>query len=259
MRDFAKFLDLLKDLFPSMETEADLRLQLEALATLPEKPTPERVRKLQLEWAYILGKMSSDALSEQDKVLCLMSKVSRAQWTLLRAAKEDRERTTSVPELFKLLIEKARDQVAEDHMNRHRKIMEQATRTKTVNLIDDEECGEVYAIQGRGNGKGKGKGGPGRGEAPEKDPKFTASIVCRYCHKSGHYVDTCYRKQREDKKAEKAQSGAAKPAASSGPPVAPVRPVPPLPPPPSGDDDGRRKRQRLELIEKLHAIERDRE
>ena len=59
-----------------METDADLRLQLEGLAALPEKPTPEGVRKLQLQWTYILGKMSSEALSEQDKVLCLMSKVS---------------------------------------------------------------------------------------------------------------------------------------------------------------------------------------
>ena len=77
MQSFAYFLNLLKDLFRSMETETDLRLQLEGLATLPEKPTPERVRKLPLEWNYILGKMSSEALSEQDTVLCLMSKVSR--------------------------------------------------------------------------------------------------------------------------------------------------------------------------------------
>ena len=98
-------------------------------------------------------------------------------------------------ELFKLLAEKDREQVAEDHMNRHRKIMEQATLTKTVNMIQDEECGEVYAIKGGGRGKGdaKGKGMRGRGknEGPDKDPRFSATVVCKYCHRTGHYVDTC--------------------------------------------------------------------
>ena len=241
------------------------------MAPLPEKPTPERVRKLQVDWAYILGKMSRDCLSEQDKLLCLMSKISRVQWSQLRTAKEDRARTTNVNELFKLLAEKARDQVAEDHMNRHRKIMEQATRTKTVNMIEEEEFEEVYAVQGkdkekgRGRGRGGGKGGRGRGngEDAEKDPRFSATVICKYCHRSGHYVDTCYRKQREEKKVEnalkKGNPGAVKTnvtATPPGSPVPPVRPVAPLPPP-YADDEGRRKRQRLELIEQLHAIERE--
>lgn len=245
VRDFTGFLDLLKELFQSMETDADLRLQLEALPPLPEKATLERVRKLQLVWAYILGKMSSEAPSEQGKVLCLMSKVSRTQWAQLRATREDKEHTTSVPELFKLLAEKAGDQVAEDHMNRHRKIMEQATRTKTVNMIKYEGFDEVNAIKGggRGKGKGKGKGGRGRGgnEVPAKDPGFSATVVCKHCRKTGHYVDTCYRMLREHKKAEqalkKADAVGARPAAPSAPPVPPVppvRPVDPLLPPQAG-------------------------
>ena len=226
------------------------------------------MRKLQLEWTYILGKISSEALSEQDKVLCLMSKVSRTQWAQLRAIKEDRERRMSVKVLSKLPAEKAREEVAEDHMNRHRKIMEQATRTKTVNMIEDEECGEVYAIKGGGRGKGRGKGKGGRGrdinEAPDKDPRFSATVVCKYCHRTGHYVDTCYRKLREEKKSEqalkKAGTGTTKPVEPSAtpfPPIPPVRPVAPLPPPSSGEDKGRRKRQRIELIEQPHAMERD--
>ena len=171
-------------------------------------------------------------------------------------------------ELFQLLAEKAREQVAEDHMNRHRKIMEQATRTKTVDMIEDEECGEVYAIKGggRGKGKGKGKGGRGRGnnEGPDKDPRFSATVVCKYGHTTGHYVDTCYRKLREEKNSgqalKKVGTGTTKPVEPSAtpvPPVPPVWPVAPLPPPSSGENEGGRKRQRLELIEQLHAIERD--
>ena len=143
-------------------------------------------------------------------------------------------------EVFKLLAEKAREQVAEDHMDRHRKIMEQATRTKTVNMIEDEECGEVYAIKGGGRGKGKGKGIGGRGrgnnEAPEKDPRFSATVVCKHCHRNGHYVDTCYRKLREEKKSKQAlkkvgtgTSKPVEPSATPVPPVPPVRPVTPLP------------------------------
>lgn len=166
--------------------------------------------------------------------------------------KEDRERTTSVPELFKLMVENTRDQVAEDHMNCHLKIMEQATRAKTVKMFE-EELEVISAIKGGGRGKGQGKvksgSGHGRNEAPVKDPRFSATVTCKHCGKHGHYIESCYSKQREDKKAEqalkKAEGGVAKCAAPSGPAVPLVIPVAPLPPAPAGEDKGRRKRQRL--------------
>ena len=55
------------------------------------------------------------------------------------------------------------------------------------------------AAQGKGKGKGKGERKP----IAEAEPQFKARIQCKFCHKTGHYEDRCWAKQKEERKAKK--------------------------------------------------------
>ena len=130
--------------------------------------------------------------------------------------------------------------------------------------------------KGKGTGKGKGKGGPSA-DVPRKEGRFTVTIVCWHCGKSGHYRDSCYERIREEQKAARDKRKAASdpkptpkpsPGAPPKPPKPPVHPgPPPLPPFPTfptatpaaaveqDDEQSSRKRKRLHLVEQLQLIQ----
>ena len=292
------FLEKLKDLFPVVETDVDLRMQVASLPVLPDHPTPAAVKQLVLELKVLHNKFQPGALTDQDQLLQLVSKIPQRLWSDLRSTRADRSRADTFAGLVDLLSEKARENLVEEHIEAQRKILF-GKPGRSLNYLSgegsavyaDEEEG-LYAMErGRGKGKGKGPGkGKGKGasgtEVPRKDGRFTATIVCWHCGKSGHYRDSCYERIREEQKAARDKRKAASgpkptpkfsPSLPPRPPKPPVHPgPPPRPPVQSGppplphfptspaatpaaameqDDEQSRKRKRLHLVEQLQLIQ----
>ena len=281
------FLEKLKELFPVVETDVDLRMQIAALPVLPDHPTPAAVKQLVLEFKVLHNKFQPGALTDQDLLLQLVSKIPQRLWSELRSTRADRLRADTFAGLVDLLSEKARDNLVEDHIEAQRKYLFSKPGRSLNYLAGGEGTEEegLYAMErgkgrgkgkGKGPGKGKGKGGPSA-DVPRKESRFTATIVCWHCGKSGHYRDSCYERIREEQKAARDKRKAASdpnptpkpsPGAPPKPPKPPVHPgPPPLPPFPTfptatpaaaveqDDEQSSRKRKRLHLVEQLQLIQ----
>mmetsp|Transcript_121709 Transcript_121709/g.211386 ORF Transcript_121709/g.211386 Transcript_121709/m.211386 type:complete len:368 (-) Transcript_121709:227-1330(-) len=132
------FITKVRELFPSVETDADLRNQVAALPMLPDKLPPASVQQLLLDLRLLFAKFQKDALSDQDQLLALISKVPQVAWRDLRRLKEDRARTTSFEGLADLLLERARDNIVEEHVESQRRHMLAARGGRSVNMIEED-------------------------------------------------------------------------------------------------------------------------
>ena len=285
---WSEFVKKLRLLFPALETDTDLRTQLEEMTPLPEEPSPGAIAQLVLDFRTIYTKLTPGVLSQQDLVLRLVSKIPEKFWKRIREQREDRLRCSSFDDLAELMLEKSHEKVVEDHIENHRRRLLNVKPNK-VRLMEEEQYQEeLHAMQrgGRGRGKGKGKGGRGKDDRPPKEPRFSVTVECHYCRKPGHYKDSCYQRIYDERREARKKANEAnpkpspkpKPAASPSPapaptpatkpgppprPIPPVRPKPPIPPPKpaqetpqedEGDASNKRKRQRVALLEQLNMI-----
>ena len=68
-------LEGMSKLFPKMENDLTLRAKLDKIPPLQFSPEPAQVAKLFLDLEEIFGKMSRDALSDEEKFLILLKKI----------------------------------------------------------------------------------------------------------------------------------------------------------------------------------------
>jgi hypothetical protein len=55
--------------------------------------------------------------------------------------------------------------------------------------------------KGGGGGKGKSKGKGVQSQPAPQPPHFNVVVWCKFCHRKGHYEDSCWTKQKEERKA----------------------------------------------------------
>lgn len=103
------------------------------------------------------------------------------------------------------LLAKVMEDWTEKSLNVHKK--------QLLNPIESQGKGQVRQPfprnaptppSGKGGGKAAGKGkGKGKGDTKPREsvpPKFSVTLQCTHCGKTGHYVDQCWKKKREEEK-----------------------------------------------------------
>jgi hypothetical protein len=300
---FVEFLEKLEALYPSFETDASIRNKLDHVALLPNDPSITKIKQLTDTIESLVRKLTPGTYSGAEQLMLLMSKIQTEQWNELQATKEDRSRCHCYKDLKTLMIEQANDKLSRRHVEEMRvKVMERKRGTqpqkhgkpdkelKTMETIEPTaDPDELAFVQSNSKGKGKGKGkaggkgqgdqGKGRGDAkngskPERDDpdqakydKFTATITCKHCSKTGHYADWCFQRiksaRQELKKKLKEDPNSVSPtqAPSAGrPPPVPTPPSRPTPTPvldPPAVDDSNSKKRKLNLTKALRLIKKE--
>ena len=197
--DLICVLKSLSNLYPKLENDLTLRARLEKITPLPANPDPELVAQLTLEIQEVFVRLSPTAMSDQDKLLILVKKINSKTWSELRSDRYYKQRTSTFLELKDALLEKSQEDWLERNLAQQKK--------QTLNPLDQPKSQPFHQHPKSGKGKGKGKGqgkgkGKGGGKRDPVDSRFSATIQCSFCGKVGHYIDTCWKKQKEGKKAQ---------------------------------------------------------
>ena len=207
----------LADLFPKLENDISLRASLEKLPSLNANPDPSAVAQLYLEFEEILSRMTAGSMSDQEKFLMLVKKLHPKTFTELRSDRYYKHRTEDFGSLKEALLEKCKEDWLERHLFAQKKQVLQTLEAQPPKpmQIDSNENGQSQNGKGKGKGKGKGGGkGAGKGKGVTQNakpyakeqviqdayPKFSATIWCKWCHRRGHYEDTCWSKEKFEKK-----------------------------------------------------------
>ena len=148
-----QFLSEMERLFPKIENDISLKERLKSLSVLPKHPTPQDVEVLLLNMEVIFQKLSPGAISPQDKVLLLNSKINPWYFKELRSVKQDRSRMEDYDSLAALLREKTAEDVLEKYL-----FQQQRSPQERINAL----------VQVKG-GQGK-RGAPF--QTPARDDRF---------------------------------------------------------------------------------------
>lgn len=114
--DLFAVLSQLETLFPKLENDLTLRASLEKISQLPVSPDPAAVAQLFLELEEVFARLSSRAMSDQEKFLVLMKKVHPKTFSDLRQDRYYKHRTEDYPSLKTALIEKSKEDWLEKHL-----------------------------------------------------------------------------------------------------------------------------------------------
>jgi len=127
--------------------------------------------------------------------------------------------------LKEALLEKSKEDWLERHLFAQKKQVLQTLEAQPSNSSMYVDPKEQTLQQGRGKGKKKGKG-KGKVEsqpfrAPQNTnfkennaqtaygqsgpPRFSATIWCKWCKKKGHYEDSCWSKEKYERKKKSAE------------------------------------------------------
>ena len=202
--DLIPVLRQLSSLYPKLENDLTLRAKLDRITPLPPNPDPELVAQLALEIEEVFVRLSPSAMSDQDKLLILVKKIHAKTWSELRSDRYYKQRTSTFLDLKEALLEKSQEDWLERNLTQQKK--------QTLNPLDQPESLNPHQHPKPNSGKGKGKGlGKGKGKGGEKrdpvDSRFSATIQCSFCGKVGHYIDKCWKKQKEEKKGQRPNPG----------------------------------------------------
>jgi hypothetical protein len=214
-----KVLRQMEALFPKIENDLTIRSAIEKIPQLPQNPDPAQVANLLLELESLFGKLSENAMSDQEKFLTLLKKLHPRTYGEIRADRFYKRRSETFSDLKATLVEKVGEDWVEKNLLKRENFLRPLMEKGAGKGEKDPENGEKK-VAGKAGGKGVGKGGEkgsgkgkGRGRgAREKNfedtpaPKFGATIYCKFCKKKGHYEDKCWSKEKYEKK--KAQKGA---------------------------------------------------
>ena len=226
--------DRLQQLYPEIETDLSPRGELAKIGHLPADPKPAQIENLLNEWDKVFGKYTLNALSEQT-LLELASRVNDK--TFMKWAEDpnlspylDDYDTLSI-----LLRERATFSVSLKHLQESRG---HGGRTATLRTMEKEKTEKgvpkdtdksvmIEALQAlkqelstnafplqrtaakpedtRGIGKGRGKGKSGRDKRTTVDAEqliaeFRARIQCKHCGKTNHYLDHCFKLQKQQRR-----------------------------------------------------------
>ena len=223
----------LESLFPKLENDISLRLLLDKIPALGAQPDPPIVAQLFLEIEEIFSRMSAGSMSEQEKFLALIKKLHPKTFAELRGDRYYKHRCEDYISLKDAILEKSKEDWLERHLFAQKKQVLQTLDAQPSNPsmdLDEKASSSQTPSNGKGKGKGSGKGngkgkgkGKGKGDSMpsrnnlpryQKDPnlqtqggensvpRFSATIWCKWCNKKGHYEDSCWSKEKYEKKKE---------------------------------------------------------
>ncbi len=165
--------------------------------------------QLFVEFEDIFARLSSGAMSDQDKFLFLVKKLHPKTFGELRQDRFYKHRTEDYQSLKEALLEKSKEDWLEKHLfNQKKQIFQPLVQKSDEHNPPGNSSNTRSKPNGpHGKGKGNGKGEKGKGKmsgAPnnsqsEQKPKFSATIFCKYCGKKGHYEDSCWSKQKSER------------------------------------------------------------
>ena len=208
---FDLVMEELANVFPKVENSISLRQQLSRVPQLASKVSPAEGEQMLLEVETLFSKLPDSSMSEDEKVLLLVSNIHPTQWKEIRAERSWRKRCDTYTDLKALVREKVRDDYAERFLFGQVQKRDQKSyymdsqgqnfgkgRGKGLYSQNDGHIGGYYGqdvhfqLQEQGKGKGggrgdsQGKGGAkgGKGKGEPKPPEFKAKIVCKFCKKN---------------------------------------------------------------------------
>ena len=175
---FPELISRLEQIFPETESDVSVRLKVDAYPTMKKEQETnlDRLEKYLIGFDTLLGMFSEDAITEQDAVVWLSSKLSDAFWKRCRTTAEDRRRCDGYDSLKDLIREKAKEHVLENLFETQRSSIG-SKPTPNLRMDLDEE-----------------KKGKKRKEELKGINQFKASVVCHFCGKKGHYKSECWSK-----------------------------------------------------------------
>ena len=228
------FFDQLPRLYPEIETDLSLRGELVKIGNLPADPKPAQIENLLNELDKVFEKFSPNALSDQQKLLELASRVNDK--TFMKWAEDP----NLSPYLYDyhtlsiLLREGATFSVSLKHLQGSRghgggtatlrrmeeeksekgvpKDTDKSVMIEALEALKQELSIKAFPLErtaakpedtrGKGEGRGKGKGGRGKrttldAEQIIADPR--ARIQCKHCGKTNHYSDYCFKLQKQQR------------------------------------------------------------
>ena len=191
----------LGEIFPTLENVLTIRRKIESLPTLGYAPEPQVLASFLLEFETLSGKLSAHAWTDQDKLLSLIGKLHPKTFQEIRAHPFWRSRTDTYQEMKSSLQEKVKEDWIEKKMSNPKLQVLALDDVMQVDQVPSQSSSQgQVAPQNRGrtkgqaqsSGKGKGKSkGTGRGNSrstsriPSQN-RFSATIVCKFCNKTGH-------------------------------------------------------------------------
>ena len=227
------FFDRLQRLYPEIETDLSLRGNLAKIGHLPADPKPAQIENLLNELHKVFEKFTRNALSNQQRLLELDSSVNNKifmKWvedSNLSPKLHDYDTPSILPRL------RATFSVSLKHLQEPRG---HGGRTATVRRMERERTEKgvpkdtdkwvmIEALEAlkqelstnpfplektvakpeetRSIGNGKGKGGRGKRTTLDADKliaAFRARIQCKYCGKTNHYSDQCFKLQKQQRR-----------------------------------------------------------
>ena len=99
----------LGEIFPTLENDLTIRRKLESLTPLNYSPEPQHLANFLLEFDTLLGKLTEQAMTDQDKLLLLISKLNSKTFQEIRANFTWRPHTDSYAGLKQVLQEKVKE------------------------------------------------------------------------------------------------------------------------------------------------------
>lgn len=182
-------LQKLEALFPKLENDLTLRISLDKISQLPSSPEPSQVAQLLVEMEETLARLSTGAMSEQDKFLLLVKKLHPKFFQELRSDRYFKHRTQDFESLKRAILEKSQEDWVERNLVSQKKQLlqpmgEVTNRTSTP-------AGHVPPIApkpetksgGKSFGKGKGQFKPKHQEIllHNPDPNLSLSLQDFLC------------------------------------------------------------------------------
>ena len=196
-------------LFPHLENDLSIRLLLDKIPPLIFQPEPSTVAQMFFEIEELLVELTENAMSDQEKLILLIKKIHPRTYNEMRQDRFFKNKMASFSDLKNALLDKVMEDWTEKSLNVHKK--------QLLNPLEGQNkpAGQVkqpfsrsaptpppVRSGGKGSGKGKGKGRVSNFKE-SVPPKFSVTLQCTHCGKTGHYVDQCWKKKREEEKDKK--------------------------------------------------------
>ena len=206
--DLEATLTKLGEIFPTLENDLTVRRKIESLQSLSYSLDPVQLATFLLDFETLLGKLSENSMTDQDKFLHLINKLHPKTFQELRESPVWRPRTDTYPGIKQALTEKVKEYWVDIRLVVTQKNLLAQTEQMQVESAQTPQSTN-YQHQPRSLGKRKGKGKGQRKRVPRKRTpsartpsrsrskspnRFSATIICKWCGKSLHYGDRCFSK-----------------------------------------------------------------
>ena len=151
----------------TLQNDLTVRTKIELLTPLSYAPDPAQLATFLLDFGTLLGKLSENSMTDQDKLLHLINKLHPKTFQELQASPVWRPHTDTFSGIKQALPEKVKDDLVDKILVVTQKNLLAQTEQMEVDSAQTPQ-GTNYQHQcssvgnGKGKGKGQSKGGPRR-------------------------------------------------------------------------------------------------